>query len=66
MTKIITVVAFLSAFGCTAQDMGKLFSSRDVVRMDLWIFGLTDNEQVQSGDKAQVEELKVALDKINL
>lgn len=67
MTKFLTAVALLSAISCFGQDMGISFNSRDVVRMDLWIFGLSSETSVDESNTTHLnEELRVAIDKINL
>lgn len=67
MTKILTVVALLGVFSCFGQDMGISFDSKDVVRMDLWIFGVSSQITSEQPETSHLnEELKVAIDKINL
>jgi hypothetical protein len=67
MTKILTVVALLGVFSCFGQGMGISFNSKDIVRMDLWIFGVSPQVNSEQTDTSHLnEELKVAIDKINL
>lgn len=68
MTKIMTLVAFLTVFSCFGQGMGISFNSKEIVRMDLWIFGVSSvvNDTDQKNMRVFPEELKVALDKVNI
>lgn len=68
MTKIITVVLLLTVFSCYGQGMGISFDSKEVVRMDLWLFGVVSDEETLSEKRRRIipEELRVALDKINI
>ena len=65
MIKFCTVAMFLFVLGAQCAENPLLASSKELVRMDLWIFGLEDSNVISSSSaKSTPEELRVALQKL--
>lgn len=64
MIKFCTVAMFLFVLGAQCAENPLLANSKELVRMDLWIFGLDTSTDNISSAKPTPEELRVALQKL--